>query len=145
MANILQLRLFGITPSVYTGTGVRYLNAKREAHNPYSPHTIDLINKFQNAPVPYPTMHYSEQKCAHFCSEWCIVGYRTGAFWDLWGYSITIFVPVIFDQFTHSAQEPAFSLRRSPGVLIFPFHHSKCIIWLWQPGTRFTIRNDVKP
>ena len=28
-------------------------------------------------------MHHSEQKCAHFCSEWCIVGYETGALWDL--------------------------------------------------------------
>ena len=33
--------------------------------------------------VPYPTMHQLEQKCAHFCSEWCIVGYVTGALWDL--------------------------------------------------------------
>ena len=24
---------------------------------------------------------------AHFCSEWSIVGYRTGAFWDLWNWS----------------------------------------------------------
>ena len=29
-------------------------------------------------------MHHSERWCAHFCSEWCIVGYRTGALWDLW-------------------------------------------------------------
>ena len=29
-------------------------------------------------------MHHSEQKCAHFCSEWCIVGYGTGALWDFW-------------------------------------------------------------
>ena len=29
--------------------------------------------------VPYPTIHRSEQKCAHFCSEWCIMGYGTGA------------------------------------------------------------------
>ena len=28
-------------------------------------------------------MPHSEQKCAHFCSEWGIVGYGTGAFWDL--------------------------------------------------------------
>ena len=27
-------------------------------------------------------MHHSEQKCAHFCSEWSIVGYGTGALWD---------------------------------------------------------------
>ena len=45
---------------------------------------IDLIHKSQNAPVPYPTILYSEQKCAHFCSEWSIVGYVTGALWDLW-------------------------------------------------------------
>ena len=40
------------------------------------------------APVPYPTMHNSEQKCVHFCSEWCIVGYGTGALWDSWAWSI---------------------------------------------------------
>ena len=28
-------------------------------------------------------MHHSEQKCAHFCSGWSIVGYGTGAFWYL--------------------------------------------------------------
>ena len=49
--------------------------------------TIDLIHKSQNAPVPYPTMPHSEQKCAHFCSEWSIVGYGTDAFWDLWNWS----------------------------------------------------------
>ena len=34
--------------------------------------------------LSYPTMLHSEQKCAHFCSEWSIVGYGRGAFWDLW-------------------------------------------------------------
>ena len=29
------------------------------------------------------TMLHSEQKCAHFCSEWSIVGYGKGACWDL--------------------------------------------------------------
>ena len=42
----------------------------------------------RNASVPYPTMLHSKQKCAHFCSEWSIVGYGTGAFWDLWNWSI---------------------------------------------------------
>ena len=37
-----------------------------------------------NVPVPYPTVHHSEQKCAQFYSEWCIVGYGTGASWDFW-------------------------------------------------------------
>ena len=40
--------------------------------------SIDL-HKIHNATVSYPTMHHSEQKCAHFCSEWCIVRYGTDA------------------------------------------------------------------
>ena len=47
---------------------------------------IDLIHKSQNASVPYPTMLHSEQKCAH--GIWCIVGYGTGAFWDLSDWAI---------------------------------------------------------
>ena len=43
---------------------------------------IDQIHKSHNAPVPYPTMHHSEQKCADFCTEWCIGGYGTGVLWD---------------------------------------------------------------
>ena len=43
---------------------------------------IDLIHKSQNAPVPCPTMIHSDEKCAHFCSEWSIVGYGKGVFWD---------------------------------------------------------------
>ena len=56
----------------------------KEAQTP----AIDLNHKSQTAPVPYPTMLHSEQKCAHFCSEWSIVGYGTGAVWDLWNWSI---------------------------------------------------------
>ena len=37
-------------------------------------------HKSHNAPVPYPTIHHSQQRCAHYCCEWCIVGYWTGAF-----------------------------------------------------------------
>ena len=48
---------------------------------------IILIHKSQNARVPYPTMFHSEQQCTHFCSEWSIMGYGTGAFWDLWNWS----------------------------------------------------------
>ena len=46
------------------------------------------FEKSQNAPVPYPTMLHSEQKCAHICFEWSLVGYGAGAFWDLWIRSI---------------------------------------------------------
>ena len=49
---------------------------------------IDLIHKSQNAPVTYVTMFHSNQKCAHSCTEWSIVGYRTGAFCDWWNWSI---------------------------------------------------------
>ena len=45
--------------------------------------TIDQSHKTNNAPVPYPTIHHSEQKYVHFCSDRCIVGYGTGALWDL--------------------------------------------------------------
>ena len=31
-----------------------------------------------------PTLLHWEEKCAHFSSEWSIVGYGTVAFWDLW-------------------------------------------------------------
>ena len=51
---------------------------------------IDQFHKPQNAPVPYPTMLHSEQKCAHFFSEWSIVRYGTDAFWDLQIRSIDI-------------------------------------------------------
>ena len=45
---------------------------------------IDLILKSQNGPDIYPTMRQSEQKWVHFSSEWSIMGYETGAIWDLW-------------------------------------------------------------
>ena len=53
---------------------------------------IDHFRKSHKAPVPYPTMHHSEQKCAHFCSEWCIVGYGTGVLRDLCNRSIVMCV-----------------------------------------------------
>ena len=49
---------------------------------------IGQTHKSHNAPVSYPTMHHSEQKCAHFWSELFIVGYGTSALWDLWNGSI---------------------------------------------------------
>ena len=36
-----------------------------------------------------PHRFISEQKWAHFCFEWSIVGYVTGAFLDLVNWSIT--------------------------------------------------------
>ena len=93
--------LFSLLPSVlthYSNVSITNLHHKlcfavliytSMSHklDPYS--LIDLFHKSQNAPVPYPTMLHSEQKCAHFCSEWSIVGYGRGAFWDLRNWSIT--------------------------------------------------------
>ena len=56
------------------------------------PMAIDQFHKSHNAPVPDPIMLHSEQKCAHFCSEWSILGYRTGACWDLWIWSINLWI-----------------------------------------------------
>ena len=47
---------------------------------------IDQSHNSHNALVPYPTIQHSEQKCAHFCSESCIVRYGTASdsLWHLW-------------------------------------------------------------
>ena len=50
--------------------------------------SIDQFHQSQNAPVPYPRMLHSEQKCLYFCSDWSILGYGTGTSWDLWIRSI---------------------------------------------------------
>ena len=55
-------------------------------------------SQLQDIHLTNPTMHlshipqynHSEQKCAHFCSQWCIVGYGTGALWDLCNSSLTM-------------------------------------------------------
>ena len=58
---------------------------------PFTWFTItDQSHKSHIAPDPYPTMHQSEQKCVHFCSEWYIVGYGPGGLWDLWIRSILL-------------------------------------------------------
>ena len=53
---------------------------------------IDLINKSQNTPVPYPTMYHFVTEmctCVHISvTEWCIVGCLANALWDLWEGSI---------------------------------------------------------
>ena len=51
---------------------------------------IDQFYKSHDASVPYLTMHHSEQKYAHFCSDWFIVGHETDALWDLWMRSIAL-------------------------------------------------------
>ena len=50
---------------------------------------LDQSHKSHNPSVPYPKMHFSEQKCSHFCSEWGIMGYGPGALWDMWDWSFT--------------------------------------------------------
>ena len=57
-------------------------------HRSNCPGAIELSHKSHNAPVPYPIMHHSEQKCGHLCSWWHIVRYGIGVLWDLWDLSI---------------------------------------------------------
>ena len=50
--------------------------------------TPDPSHKSHNAPDKYPTMHHFVTEmctCVHISvTKWCIVGYGTDAFWDLW-------------------------------------------------------------
>ena len=57
--------------------------------------SIDQSHKSHNTPVPYSIMQYAEKKCAHVCSEWCIVGYGTDALWDLWDWAIDCLIAVV--------------------------------------------------
>ena len=50
-------------------------NAKISLSLSVTLYSIDQSHKSHDALVPYPTIHHSEQKCSHFCSEWCIVVY----------------------------------------------------------------------
>ena len=49
----------------------------------YQTMRLDQIHKSHNAPVPYLKTNHSEPKCTHCYFEWCIIGYGTGASWDL--------------------------------------------------------------
>ena len=72
--------------------------------------TIEQIHKSHNAPIPYPMMHHSEQKYAHFCSEWCIVGYGTGALWDLCNRSIPLKIRRPKMKFGYQDHSPSYDL-----------------------------------
>ena len=72
---------------------------------------ISLIQKSHNVPISYATMHHSEQKCVHFCSEWCTVGYGTGAVWDYLDLFIMLLVVISFEEphLSHQSQFHAWS------------------------------------
>ena len=95
-AGIVFLPVSDIRISVFTGewefcgeTDDAYFDfgkqIKNLASNVYH-RVISQIRKSDIAPVPYPQIYNSEQKCTHFRSELCIVG--TGALWNLWDWSI---------------------------------------------------------
>ena len=46
------------------------------------------ISQIPESSSSISTMFHSQQQCAHFGSEWIIVGYGIGAFMDLWNRSI---------------------------------------------------------
>ena len=53
---------------------------------------IDMLHKYHNAPVPYPTMHHFATEMytrVHIsATKWRIAGYLSNALWDLWDVSI---------------------------------------------------------
>ena len=50
---------------------------------------MEPSDKSHNAPDTYLTMHLFVAKCVHISvTKWCIVGYGTGASWDLCSRSI---------------------------------------------------------
>ena len=75
---------------------------------------VDLIRKSHTAPSPYHKIHHSEQKCAHFCSEWCIMWYWTGVLSDLCGRSVVIFpwtrlprITLVYTWWWHGMETPS--------------------------------------
>ena len=54
--------------------------------------SIDLLHKYHNASVPYPTIHHFVTEmctCVHISvTKWCIVGNFSNELWDLWDASI---------------------------------------------------------
>ena len=101
---------------------------------------IDQSHKSHHAPVSYPANHHSEQKCAHFCPEWCVMGYGTGALWDLWIWSISLpmgfpFPIIWFHKHTHrelkitcNQQFYVSGKRPIARVLVILYHY---IVTLW--------------
>ena len=89
----------------------------------------DLNHKFQNAPVPYRTMHHSEQKCTHFCCEWCIVGYETGTLWDIWDSSIMYKVYLIQCAYGFNLLSLCdFSAGHLQALVTHQLHSSHCLL-----------------
>ena len=92
----IQFKLFHSMDRISSSKWISklFLLSTLHTNKPVTHPQIDLIKKIPNAHIPYPRMLHSEQKCAHFCSEQSILGYGTGAFWDLWNCSIGSIPPV---------------------------------------------------
>ena len=91
--------------------------------------SIEQSHKSHNALVPFPTVHHAKQKCVHFCSEWCIVGYGTGALWDFWirSFHVTANVTIRWISMRFDAQAPILAGLHVPlplvhaSIFIVPF------------------------
>ena len=113
---------------------------------------INQSYKSYNAPVAYPTMHHSEQKCSHFCSEWCIVGYGTGALWDLWIRSIGILLlRNVLSRMCICDSSGTNSVRRSGCCMQLQTMHCSCPVSVLlvqtarHPGSSVQVTNTAKP
>ena len=58
-----------------------------------------------------PQCSIQNRNAHHFCSEWSIVGYGTGAFWDLWIRSVLILK--IRQSYDYRTSYPAYQQRKS--------------------------------
>ena len=92
---------------------------------------IDQSHKSHTAPVPYPTMHPSEQKCTHFCSEWRIVGMRQVHIGDLILFDLG-FDSIVMSYFTNTSK------LRWQYFLIYLFEKS-IVFWLKFHWNMFTM------
>ena len=124
------------------------------------------FRKSQNAPVPYPAMLHSEQKCSYFYSEWSTVGYGTSAFWDLSIRFIVIHHWITPDAALKSSITPQaldvkqfyqysahFVLRMQSNLHdrwrkqpIFKYIWSRCIgvVVPWDVGSRYISKDNIE-
>ena len=81
---------------------------------------MNLINPTMH--LPHSTQHCtSDQKCAQFCSEWCIGGFGTSVFWDSWGCSILSTFPLFVG---HRQNAPLYTIDTRTSITCSARHSS---------------------
>ena len=97
------------------------------------------ISQFRQYTCPYPTMHHSEQKCAHFCSEWCIVGYGTGALSELWIWPINCDLLICFISFLPYCCSDTSAYTTATNLLMYMY------MYMHMTGVYMQVNEWIKP